>query len=46
MSDPRTRRDFLREVGQGMLLATIGPALAVDLGLAPAAHGAEPPDGG
>jgi hypothetical protein len=30
----RNRRDFLVEVGQGMLTALIGPALAVDMGLA------------
>jgi hypothetical protein len=30
------RRDFLADVGRGMLVASIGPALAADLGLAPA----------
>src|ERR1700737_2565167 len=29
------RREFLAEVGQGMLLASVGSALAVDLGLGP-----------
>lgn len=37
----RTRREFLAEVGQGMLVASLGSTLAVDLGLAPAAAGAE-----
>jgi hypothetical protein len=32
----RNRREFLAEVGQGMLLASVGAALAADLGLAPA----------
>src|SRR5438132_1206783 len=27
-----SRRQFLAEVGQGMLVASVGPALAVDLG--------------
>lgn len=30
------RRDFLADVGRGMLVASIGPALAADMGLAPA----------
>lgn len=30
------RREFLADVGQGMLVASIGTALASDLGLAPA----------
>src|SRR5947209_19760058 len=34
MLDPRTRRQFLGDVGKGMLIATIGPMLAADLGLA------------
>lgn len=33
----RSRRQFLAEVGQGMLVASVGSALAVDLGLAPKA---------
>jgi hypothetical protein len=32
----RTRRDFLADVGKGMLVASIGPTLAADMGLAPA----------
>src|SRR5262245_18507887 len=30
----RNRRDFLVEVGQGMLVALVGPGLAADMGLA------------
>lgn len=41
MINPTTRRGFLSDVGKGMLIATIGPALAADLGLAENA-GAEP----
>ena len=37
MSNATTRRGFLSDVGKGMLIATIGPALAADLGLANAA---------
>jgi hypothetical protein len=33
----RTRREFLADVGRGMLIAGVGPALAADLGLVPAA---------
>jgi hypothetical protein len=36
MSYQRTRREVLRDVGRGMFLATLGPAVAFDLGLAPA----------
>src|SRR3982751_4853705 len=32
----RTRRAFLADVGKGMLVASVGPGLAADLGLAPA----------
>jgi hypothetical protein len=32
----RNRREFLSDVGKGMLIAGVGPALAVELGLAPA----------
>src|SRR5207248_345784 len=39
----RSRRDFLADVGRGMLLASVGPALAADLGLA-SAHAAAGPD--
>jgi len=34
MTTARTRRDFLGDIGKGMLIAAIGPALAADLGLA------------
>jgi hypothetical protein len=34
-----TRRDFLANVGKGMLVASIGPTLAADMGLAPAFAG-------
>jgi hypothetical protein len=30
----RTRREFLADVGKGMLIASVGPAMASDLGLA------------
>src|SRR5437762_1539746 len=30
------RREFLADVGKGMLVASVGPALVADLGLAPA----------
>ena len=30
------RREFLADIGRGMLVASIGPAVATDLGLAPA----------
>lgn len=36
------RRRFLANVGQGMLAASVGSALAVDLGLAPSAWADEP----
>jgi hypothetical protein len=32
----RDRREFLADVGRGMLLASLGPALTAELGLAPA----------
>jgi hypothetical protein len=35
------RREFLADVGRGMLVASVGPALAQDLGLASAALAAE-----
>jgi hypothetical protein len=38
----RNRREFLADVGRGMLIAGIGPALAADLGVA-SAHTAEGP---
>ena len=34
--EPRTRRDFLADVGKGMLVASVGTALASDLGLSTA----------
>jgi hypothetical protein len=36
------RRQFLADVGKGMLVASVGPALATDLGLAPASAGEGP----
>src|SRR4051812_8970157 len=39
-----TRRNFLADVGRGMLVASIGPALAADLGLAPAAFAKDAAD--
>ncbi|MBX9581497.1 MAG: hypothetical protein K2X87_14450, partial [Gemmataceae bacterium] len=33
---PNTRREFLADVGRGMLVASLGPAVAADLGLASA----------
>jgi hypothetical protein len=41
MSD-RNRRKFLVEVGEGMLAALVGPALAAEMGLASRALGDEP----
>lgn len=42
--EQRSRRDFLCEVGKGMLTASVGATLASDLGLSPAlAEGAEKP---
>jgi hypothetical protein len=38
MPVPNTRREFLADVGKGMLIATVGSALAADLGLARAAE--------
>lgn len=37
MLKSRSRRGFLADVGRGTLLATLGPAMLVDLGLAPRA---------
>ena len=34
MNTPRTRREFLSTVGQGMLVVSVGTQLAADLGLA------------
>jgi hypothetical protein len=35
----RNRREFLADVGRGMLVASVGAAVAADLGLAPASAG-------
>lgn len=45
---PNTRREFLADVGRGMLVASVGASLAADLGLAPlsAAEGANTLDFG
>jgi hypothetical protein len=40
---PNSRREFLADVGRGMLVASLGPALAADLGLA-SASAADLPD--
>ena len=40
--NPHSRREFLADVGKGMLVASVGPALAGDLGLAPALAGEAP----
>ena len=37
----RSRRSFLADVGRGTLLATLGPAMLTDLGLAPKAFAEE-----
>jgi hypothetical protein len=42
MNAPQSRRRFLTEVSQGTLLATIGPALAAELGLTSAAAAEAP----
>ena len=31
----RSRREFLANVGRGMLVASVGPAVALDMGLSP-----------
>src|SRR5258708_15527319 len=36
MNAPRNRREFLAEVGRGMLVASVGCGMAQELGLAPA----------
>src|SRR5262249_52403502 len=38
----RDRRDFLADVGKGMLIASVGPALAADLGVSSAFADEEP----
>lgn len=44
MNESQTRRRFLADVGKGTLVATIGPALASELGLAPRALAEEGTD--
>src|SRR5579884_601943 len=41
----RTRREFLADVGRGMLVASVGAATAVDLNLVPAAFADYPKSG-
>ncbi len=41
---PHDRREFLADVGRGMLVASVGPALAADLGLAPPPAAEDAPD--
>src|SRR4030095_5850507 len=36
MNIPHTRREFLTDVGRGMVVATVGYSMANELGLAPA----------
>src|ERR1700704_723252 len=43
MNIPHTRREFLADVGRGMLVATVGYGMANELGLAPA-FAADAPD--
>jgi hypothetical protein len=43
MNTPRTRREFLAEVGRGMLVATVGCEVAGDLGLSTAQAAEETP---
>jgi len=38
----RNRREFLADVGKGMLIASVGPALAADLGISSAFADEEP----
>jgi hypothetical protein len=33
MNEPQSRHEFLADVGKGTLLATVGPALAAELGI-------------
>lgn len=44
MHHSQSRRRFLADVGKGTLLATIGPALASELGITPAALAADAPE--
>ncbi len=43
MNEPQSRRRFLGEVSKGTLFATIGPALASELGITPAAAAEDAP---
>src|SRR3954470_1495592 len=43
MTPLRTRRDFLTEVGRGMVVATVGSGLAAELGLSTACASDDPP---
>ena len=43
MNTPHTRREFLADVGRGMLVASVGYGMATELGLAPA-FAADAPD--
>ncbi len=42
MNEPKSRREFLADVGKGTLLATLGPALAGEFGIS-SASAAETP---
>src|SRR5438105_2219641 len=42
MSPQHTRREFLADVGRGMLIASVGYGAAVDMGLSPALADAGP----
>lgn len=42
MKTPRTRRDFLADIGRGMMIASLGSETASGLGLAPAVEADEP----
>lgn len=43
MHKPQSRREFLADVGKGTLLATIGPALAAEIGITTAVAGEATP---
>src|SRR6185503_18520573 len=43
MNTPHTRREFLADVGRGMLIASVGFGTATELGLSPA-FAADAPD--
>src|SRR5260221_9079858 len=44
MATRRTRRQFLGDVGKGVLVASVGSTLAADLGLTSTASAADVPD--